>query len=99
MLGLDLWVAQVNDQSAVADDPQVQHNKTFVEIEHPKAGKLTVTDIPFTMSETPGEIRRPSPMIGEHGPEILVELGYSEKDIERLINEQIISVEKLVQKK
>ena len=96
MLGLDLWVAQVNNQAAVADDPQVKHNNTFVEIEHPKAGKLTVTNIPFTMSETPGEIRRPSPMIGEHGAEILRELGYGETDIERLINEKIISVEQAV---
>ena len=98
MLGLDLWVAQVNDQSAVVNDPQVQHNNTFVEIEHPKAGKLTVTNIPFTMSETPGEIRRPSPMIGEHGPEILSALGYTDKDIERLIAEEIISIEKIIGK-
>ena len=94
MLGLDLWVAPVNEQDEVADDPQVKYNKTFVEIEHPKAGKLTVTNIPFTMSETPGRIRRPSPLIGEHGPEILTELGFNETDIKRLIDEKIISIEK-----
>jgi crotonobetainyl-CoA:carnitine CoA-transferase CaiB-like acyl-CoA transferase len=94
MLGLDLWVARVNDQDDVADDPQVKHNKTFVEIEHPKAGKLTVTNIPFTMSETPGSIRRASPLIGEHGPEILKELGYDEINIKRLIDENVISMEK-----
>ncbi len=95
MLGYDLWVAQVNNQSEVALDPQVIHNNTFVNIEHPKAGKLTVTNVPFTMSETPGAISRPSPMIGEHGPEILKELGYDEAMIETLLNDQIISVEKL----
>ena len=93
MLGSDLWVAPVNEQDEVADDPQVIYNNTFVEIEHPKAGKLTVTNIPFTMSETPGSIRRPSPLIGEHGPEILKELDYNETDIKRLIDENIISVE------
>ena len=96
MLGLDLWVSQVNDQCDVAKDPQVIHNKTFVEIEHPKAGKLTVTNIPFNMSETPGSIRRPSPMIGEHSAEILAELGYDEAEIKRLIDEQVISVETVV---
>jgi len=93
MLGLDLWVAQVNDQADVAEDPQVKHNNTFVEIEHPKAGKLTVTNIPFTMSETPGAIRRPSPMVGEHGAEILGELGYDEKEIKRFVDENIITIE------
>lgn len=95
MLGYDLWVAQVNNQSAVAIDPQVIHNNTFVNIQHPKAGNLKVTNIPFTMSETPGAITRPSPMIGEHGPEILKELGYDEAAIETLLNDKIISVEKL----
>jgi crotonobetainyl-CoA:carnitine CoA-transferase CaiB-like acyl-CoA transferase len=95
MLGYDLWVAQVNNQSAVANDPQVIHNNTFVNIQHPKAGNLKVTNIPFTMSETPGAITRPSPMIGEHGPEILKELGYDEAAIETLLSEKIISVEKL----
>ena len=96
MLALDLWVAPVNDQCEVKNDPQVKHNKTFVEIGHPKAGRLTVTDIPFSMSETPGTIRRPPPLIGEHGPEILAELGYEQQDIKRLIDEQVISVEKPV---
>jgi crotonobetainyl-CoA:carnitine CoA-transferase CaiB-like acyl-CoA transferase len=95
MLGYDLWVAQVNNQSAVANDPQVIHNNTFVNIQHPKAGNLKVTNIPFTMSETPGTITRPSPMIGEHGPEILKELGYDDAAIETLLNDKIISVEKL----
>ena len=95
MLGYDLWVAQVNNQSAVANDPQVIHNNTFVNIQHPKAGNLKVTNIPFTMSETPGAITRPSPMIGEHDPEILKELGYDEAAIETLLSEKIISVEKL----
>ena len=98
MLGYDLWVAQVNNQSAVANDPQVIHNNTFVNIQHPKAGNLKVTNIPFTMSETPGAITRPSPMIGEHGPEILKELGYDEAAIENLLKDKIISVEKLKSK-
>jgi len=98
MLGYDLWVAQVNNQSAVANDPQVIHNNTFVNIQHPKAGNLKVTNIPFTMSETPGAITRPSPMIGEHGPEILKELGYDDASIENLLNNKIISVEKLKKK-
>jgi crotonobetainyl-CoA:carnitine CoA-transferase CaiB-like acyl-CoA transferase len=45
------------------------------------------------MSETPGRIRRASPLIGEHGPEILKELGYDDASIKRLIDEKVISVE------
>lgn len=95
MLGLDLWVAKVNDQKDVENDPQVIHNNTFVEVEHPKAGKVKVTNIPFQMSETPGQISRPSPMIGEHGVDILEEIGYDKDAIERLVSEKIISIEKI----
>jgi len=95
MLDLDLWVAKVNDQKEVEKDPQVIHNKTFIEVKHPKAGKVKVTNIPFTMSETPGKIKRSSPLIGEHSFEILTELGYSKKDIENLVSENIISIEKI----
>ncbi|WP_299537483.1 CaiB/BaiF CoA-transferase family protein [Ulvibacterium sp.] len=95
MLGLDLWVAKVNDQKDVEGDPQVIHNDTFIEVDHPKAGKVKVTNIPFTMSETPGHIKRSSPLIGEHGAEILMEIGYSQGDIENLVSENIISIEKI----
>ncbi|AUP80069.1 CaiB/BaiF CoA transferase family protein [Flavivirga eckloniae] len=95
MLGLDLWVSKVNNQEDVEQDPQVIHNKTFVDIEHPKAGNVKVTNIPFTMSETPGKISRPSPMLGEHGPEILQEIGYSQDEINALESNNIITVERL----
>lgn len=95
MLSLDLWVAKVNDQKDVEKDPQVIHNDTFIEVDHPKAGKVKVTNVPFTMSETPGHIKRSSPLIGEHGTEILMEIGYSEGDIENLVSENVISIEKI----
>ncbi|MEM1134492.1 MAG: CoA transferase [Bacteroidota bacterium] len=95
MLALDLWVAKVNNQNDVPNDPQVQYNNTFVDVEHPKAGKVKVTNIPFSMSETPGEIKRSSPMIGEHGEEILTELGYNQQEIAKMLDSNIISVEKV----
>jgi len=93
MLAEDLWVAEVLEQSAVPNNEQVKHNHTFVEVNHPRAGKLTVTDIPFQMSRTPGSIRRPPPLIGEHGREILSELGYDAVAIEELIRKKTISIE------
>lgn len=95
MLGLDLWVSQVHEQKDVEHDPQVKHNKTFVEIEHIKAGKIKIVNIPFTMSETPGEIKRASPLIGEHSCEILKEAGYNDDEISRLLDNKIIYKEEL----
>ncbi|GAA4964211.1 CaiB/BaiF CoA-transferase family protein [Algibacter aquimarinus] len=94
MLEMDLWVAKVHNHTEVEHNPQVIHNKTFVEVEHPKAGKVKVTNIPFSMSETPGKIKRPSPMLGEHGEEILAELGLSKQKIQELIDKNVITIER-----
>lgn len=95
MLELDLWVSEVNDQKDVENDPQVIHNNTFIEVDHPKAGKVKVTNVPFTMSETPGKINRSSPLVGEHGEEILNELGYKKEEVNELISNNVISIEKI----
>ena len=93
MLGLDIWCAAVLQQSEVADDPQVQHLKAFTEVKHPKAGPVKVTNIPIRLSRTPGAIRRPAPLVGQHGPEILREYGVSEDIIKAMIADGTLSVE------
>lgn len=95
MLGLDLWVAEVKSQSQVPDDAQVKHLNLFTTMEHPKAGTIQTVNMPLQFSETPGAIRRPPPMIGEHGEEILKEIGYNAEEIAKLLDDGVISVEKV----
>lgn len=64
----------VNDVEAVYADPQVKARQMRVELEHERAGRISHIGIPVKLSETPGAIRRPAPMLGEHTEEILREL-------------------------
>ena len=93
MLERDLWMAEVKTQAEVADDPQVRHVEGFTEIEHPAAGKVTVTNIPIDMSETPGRIRLPAPMIGQHGREILEESGYTSEAIDQMLEDGVLFIQ------
>ena len=43
----------------------------------------------FYFSKTPANIKR-APKLGEHNSELLNKLGYSEKDIQNLIEDKII---------
>lgn len=51
--------------------------KMFTPVEHPQAGTQNLLGIPVKLSMTPGAIRRPAPLLGEHGEQILAELGIS----------------------
>jgi formyl-CoA transferase len=60
----------------VFDDPQVQHRQMAVDVEHPKAGRMTITNSPLKLSRTPGQVRLPAPTLSQHTDDILRTLGY-----------------------
>ncbi|MDP8949965.1 MAG: CoA transferase [Actinomycetota bacterium] len=65
----------------VFEDPHTAAREMMVEMDHPVEGAVKGLGIPVKLSETPGEIRRAAPLLGEHTEETLTELGYSEKEI------------------
>lgn len=69
----------------VVNSPQMQQRGFFVEIDHPVAGRLKYPSAPYRFSETPWQVQRPAPMLGEHNEEVFCQrLGYSRLDVERL---------------
>jgi crotonobetainyl-CoA:carnitine CoA-transferase CaiB-like acyl-CoA transferase len=49
-----------------------------------KEGRMRFPGIPTWFSKTPGQITEAGPALGEHGPEVLAENGFSAEEIERL---------------
>jgi crotonobetainyl-CoA:carnitine CoA-transferase CaiB-like acyl-CoA transferase len=58
----------------VFSDPQIIAREMVTEIDHPRAGRSKTLGVTVKLSETPGAIRRPAPLHGEHTTEILAEL-------------------------
>jgi crotonobetainyl-CoA:carnitine CoA-transferase CaiB-like acyl-CoA transferase len=75
----------------VVDDPHLKARGYFLEVEHPIIGKAKIAGFPFKLSRTPGEVERPSPLVGEHNELILRKyLGMSSAEVNQLKAEGII---------
>jgi crotonobetainyl-CoA:carnitine CoA-transferase CaiB-like acyl-CoA transferase len=85
LLAKGIPVGAINTIDQVVNHPQVQARGMIVESEHPVAGKVKVVGVPVKLSETPGSVRDPAPLLGQHTDAVLREyLGMSEADIAAL---------------
>ena len=82
--------APVNTIEDVVNDPVFNQRGVFAQMEHPESGEVKLPGRPFIMGETPWEIRRPPPTLGQHNEEVLTGLGYTREDVVRLRQQGII---------
>jgi crotonobetainyl-CoA:carnitine CoA-transferase CaiB-like acyl-CoA transferase len=73
-------------------DPQALAREMIVETSHPTAGPTKAIGLPIKFSETPGGVRRPAPLMGEHNREVLRECGYSDSEIDRMAEQGAIQM-------
>jgi len=85
LLAVGIWAGPVYGYQDLVDDPQIAHNGTFVEYEHPTEGHIKTPGFPYKFSATPPRIDRGAPLVGQHSREVLAELGLSEERIDGLL--------------
>ncbi|CAN5601172.1 CaiB/BaiF CoA-transferase family protein [soil metagenome] len=98
------WEALLNEASIpcgpiysieqALEHPQTQHREMVVEREHPTAGSIRLLGLPVKFSETPGDIHRVPPLLGEHTRELLSEVGVNGPELESLANAGVIGMYK-----
>jgi len=74
--------APAADGRDIAESRQLAEREYFVTLEHADLGPVTYPGPFLKLSETPIEIRRPAPRIGEHNEEVFMEeLGLSAEEL------------------
>jgi crotonobetainyl-CoA:carnitine CoA-transferase CaiB-like acyl-CoA transferase len=76
----------VHDPDALPEDAHLAAGNFWELREDPELGRLRFPGLPARFSATPGALRRLPPRLGEHSVEILAEAGYSEGDIEAMLD-------------
>ena len=92
MRAADIWCGPVYGYEDLINDPQVKHNGTFIEYDHPTEGRIKAPGFPIRFSKTPSRVERGAPLTGQHTREVLTEAGYDADRIESLRNAGVIFI-------
>ncbi|MEM8647152.1 MAG: CoA transferase [Pseudomonadota bacterium] len=77
----------VNRLEDLTQDEQLVSTGFFRAQSHPTEGELTALDTGFRLNGEALPVRQHQPGLGEHGAEVLKELGYSEQDVAGILGQ------------
>ncbi len=99
----DIAYDRVQHMKEVLDDPQALENMYIVPVTN-RDGSVTkqpMTPVRFasrepqTIEDIAPTLDRPAPLVGEHSVEILREYGYTEEQIQELLDKKVVTVDTL----
>lgn len=69
----------INDFGQAVNDPHYAARGMIQELDHPTLGRMKTIGIPTHFSRTPGRVRTPAPLHGQHTDEVLARFGVDER--------------------
>ncbi len=81
----------VQSQADLWEDPQIAHRGFFQWVEHAECGLMPYDGLAYQLSRTPGAIRMPQALVGQHNAEILSEtLGMGQAEVDALLADGVL---------
>jgi crotonobetainyl-CoA:carnitine CoA-transferase CaiB-like acyl-CoA transferase len=87
---LEICWGRVQTFSEILTDPFFREREMILEVADKADKKQAVVGVPVKLSDTPGSVRNAAVDFGESTSSILQELGYTEKEIEKFAETEVI---------
>lgn len=87
-----IWAGPIYTYEDLLSDPQVKHNGSFVNYEHPTEGPVTTPGFPYNMTRTPLTVRRGAPLAGQDTREVLKAAGYGASRVQELLEQGVVTL-------
>lgn len=87
----DIPAMRLHTPESLLEDPHLKEIGFFGFAEHPSEGTLRTMAVPSRWSESPPDVRRLAPRLGEHSVEVLREAGYADSVITDLLQRGVTS--------
>jgi crotonobetainyl-CoA:carnitine CoA-transferase CaiB-like acyl-CoA transferase len=86
----EVTAAPVYDIGQFLEDPHVQERGIVVEAPDADMGGVPMHAVVPRLSGTPGRLRHPAPVVGQHNREIFARIGYSDERLTALVQKGVI---------
>jgi crotonobetainyl-CoA:carnitine CoA-transferase CaiB-like acyl-CoA transferase len=88
--GADILCAPVADYDDLMRHPQLLANGMLSGVDHPAFGKIRMPGFPINSAEMAATDHSPAPSLGQHSREVLESFGYTKREIEALIQQNVV---------
>jgi crotonobetainyl-CoA:carnitine CoA-transferase CaiB-like acyl-CoA transferase len=90
LLRIDVPHAAFAKITEIAEQPHLKAVGMIATLDHPSEGKIRQARPSARFSETPAEIHRMPPRLGEHSHAILREAGFTEEDVASMMEKKVV---------
>ena len=81
----DLFDIPAVTRREVIDDPHLAATGFIQTVRHPSEGVMRILGIPGTWSDSQPNVTSMAPRLGQHSREVLMQAGFAEQEVDRLI--------------
>ena len=86
---LDIPATPIYALEQLPEHPHLKAVNLFQKVSHPSEGDIVQVRPTLKFSQSPASVQRPAPRLGEHSLELLLELGFSEQEVQSMMARRV----------